>query len=664
MKQLLSSLLTCSLCIHLLYGQQTDHMKFGRINQAAVDLTVYADDPEAEAVVLFDLGKSYFVDGGNGFDVMFERTTRIKILSSAGLGWANIQIPFYQESGIIEDITEIEAYTYNFENGKLDKIPLNPSSIYEEEINNFWRVKKFAFPQVKEGSIIEYKYTIKSPYAFNLRSWEFQWKIPVVYSEYEVRMIPFYEYRWILQGATQFDFHENYIDKSVSRRIGSAGPYMDNTYNDVVYKYGMKHVPAFKNEAFITTIKDYIIKINYQLSKINRLNGTHRDVITTWPNLVETLLKSSDFGKYVSRVQSQASKLIDVKAIAQKPEKEKFDYVIDFVKENYRWDRVNTKTTRKSPRQFINDREGNSAEINLFAIGLLNAVGIEAHPLLSSTRSHGKINFEYPFMHFFNYVLITANLDGKIVLSDATDALARNNRIPPRCINDKGLIVRKGDVTLISLETLDPSEIRTEISYRFDPEGRVRASIVTKAYEYEAYLMRQNFTDQVKTVQDQLAKKNYYPDADNITVYNQHEKNKPYLLEYEIDVSVEKLESKIYMLPFLNEAMRENLLKEPIRNHPVDLTFPKKHEFLATIEIPEGYQLDHLPQNERMSTQLFELIYITELKEDKVVLLFNYSFKKPVYPAAEYNQIRAFFERIANKSNEKLVFSPIGSVQE
>ena len=79
---------------------------------------------------------------------------------------------------------KLRHHSYNFENGRLNKSSFDASNTYDEKKNEYWNIKKFAIPNVKVGSVIEYKYKINSQNKFNFRDWEFQWKIPVVYSEY------------------------------------------------------------------------------------------------------------------------------------------------------------------------------------------------------------------------------------------------------------------------------------------------------------------------------------------------------------------------------------------------------------------------------------------------------------------------------------------------
>jgi len=46
--------------------------------------------------------------------------------------------------------------------------------IFDEETSEKWRQKKFAMPQVKVGSIIEYQYLLTTPFMYNLPNWKFQ----------------------------------------------------------------------------------------------------------------------------------------------------------------------------------------------------------------------------------------------------------------------------------------------------------------------------------------------------------------------------------------------------------------------------------------------------------------------------------------------------------
>lgn len=648
------ALLILILSVTTVCGQNISRI-FGVISEEELEMKQYSPDRDAEAVVLYDMARSSFFETVDyQYDVRFERATRIKILSEAGIRWAEVEIPFYDEGDIFEKVYEIEVSSYNLENGKIVKSTFDPSTIYEETVNQFWNIKKFAIPNVKAGTVIEYRYKINSQHKFNFRDWEFQWKIPVVYSEYEARMIPFYEYTYIMQGTSKFDIFESYVDPEAKHYLPAPDMYGKNYFNDMVYKFGMNNLPAFGDEEFITSINDYIIKIDFQLAKIHNHRGTTFDIITTWEGLTKELLNDKDFGKYVDRSEKLGSKLLDIKELSGKPEMERFNAVVDYVKNNYSWNRINDKYTSKSPNQLVDDKTGNCTDLNLFTVGLLNSAGIEAHPLLISTRTNGKIKYDYPFSHFFNYVIILARIGDEMVLSDATETFSMNDRIPPRCINDRGLVVRKGNVEWISLDHTMTSGITTIVQMKID-ENMVTADLLKIATEYDALNFRNSYADNINNVRKSLSEGSYSVIDSTIRIQNHHERSKPYRLGYRITSKPEMINNKIYISPFLQETISDNPLKQKERKYPVDMVYPVKRIYSSTVSLPEGYQAEYIPEDLKIDSDLFDLNYSVKTLGDDLQITLDYCFKQSIYQPRDYSKLKQYFSEIVKKGNEKIV---------
>ena len=624
--------------------------EFGKVSKDDMDYSFYPQDKTAEAVVIYDKGEAYFVRSNNyGFELVFEKATRIKIFKDSGKKWANVEIPLYREGDIYETVSELEAYSYNVENGVMKSTKLDLSTCHDEKLNERWILKKFAIPNVKPGSVIEYKYKVNSEYIFNFPSWEFQWKIPVIYSKYVTKMIPIYEYTYLLQGASKFDSQRSYEETGVGQQYGSM------TFNNLVYEYVMKDIQAFNDEEFISTNEDYIVKINMQLSKVTNVNGSVRKILTTWPEMIKDLISDEDFGGYISKSTRAASKFFDVKTLSAVPEQDKFDSIMSFVKKNYSWNGENRTTCSKNLNTFLKDKAGNNANLNLFALGLLKACGINAYPVILSTRKHGKIRYDYPFNHFFNYVCIIADVDGKKVLTDATDPLNSNSRIPEKCINDRGLLIQKDKVEWVVLQSTIPSSKHTAISVNLT-DSTQNSKIETTSKEYFALNNRNDWGDNLKTIQKSLVKKGYNVVDSSIVVKNLNKIKAPYVLNYKVEDKPEKINGKIYVSPFLNENFKENPLKQQTRTYPLDMTYPKKQSFIAEIKIPDGYKIDFIPENEKIMNDEFEFEYFIMTNETSVIVNFSYYFKVPVYPADDYLKIKYYFKEIVKKGNEKVVF--------
>lgn len=643
-KQLLFILL---LATTKLMAQDDRICEFGKIARNHFEYTECPFDKDAEAVVLYNRGESSFVQR-EGFDVVFKHYVRIKVLKDGGADWANVEIPYYQSNNVFESVYGIEAASYNFENGVLKRVDLNSSDCHAEKKSENWMVTKFAIPNVKAGTIIEYQYSIESQYVFNLRDWAFQWRIPVLYSEYMVSMIPFYQYSFLLQGAPKFDKQTSEVS-NIERQYGAI------KFNDYVHTYAMRNIPAFKDEEFITSSEDYKIKLDFQLSKISFPGGYNKDVITTWPLLIKDLMEEENFWKQMLKAEKLTPKVFDLTRFAGMTQQQKFDSVINYVKKTYIWNKKERLFASKSIKQLQEDKYGNSADINLYALGLLRGVGIKALPVIISTRDNGKIKYDYPFLDFFDNVLIKAEIDSNMVISDATDILIANNRVPLNCINDRGLLIQKDKVEWVNLQTKTLSKIRTNIVTKLTG-GELVSGVSVSASEYDGISFRKKFGIDKQAILKHLSDNEYNVPDSSLIIKNMESFSGPYVLRFNTEAKPEIIGNKLYISPFLKEVVQNNPLKQQSRTYPIDFNYAKQRVYVSSITIPEGYKTDYLPANKSVRNNYFEMTYIINELNGIISISFAYTFKQPVYEAADYMMIKSFYNDIISKSNEKIVF--------
>ena len=641
---------------------QKKEIKFGEISTQEIEMPNYEKDPEAKAVVLFDVGKAIFFDTKRrGYNIRFTRHKRIKIFNKNETQNAEVSIPYYvDKSGKSEIIKSIKAITYNSKNGRLTTESVRPSAIYEEKINDHWYNKKFVFPNVQDGSILEFTYILETPFHFNLPDWEFQGKIPTLYSEYEVNMIPFYNYIYYVQGISEFDYENSYVakekrtwgtvSKSYGRRIGNGVE-----FQDYVHTYVLKNIPAFKDETYISSINDYIIKMEFQLAKFNSPQGGTTDVISTWPALSKSLFKHDKFGKYLRNSSRFAKKIInDELNLVGLSENLKAKKIIEYVKNNFEWNGYNSKYTSQTIKNFSLKKIGNAADINLFMIALLNEAGIDTQPVILSTRNYGKIPLDYPFDHFTNYVIALVNLDAPI-LADGTENSLPFNMIPIRCVNEKALVLhRKNSPKRINLNINSPSLEKRIIRLTIDTlsfDAKTRVSIQSTLYN--------SFRARKKFKNDTIKIKKYY--SDKIGVLNKTKTNayqhlsSPYSINFEGYFETEKLGKNIIINPFLKLPISTNELTQKERNYPVDFVYPSKEQFETTLKIPFGYNILTLPKPFEINNELVEINLNYFVSDGTFFAKGSYKFKKGIYVAEEYSKIKYYLDQIIKYFNQPIV---------
>ena len=156
--------------------------KFGKISEEELQQKQHPTDPTADAAILYrEVHTNFDYSSDSGFYMITDVFERVKIYTKEGFEWASKEIDLYQgSSGANDEISGLKAYTYYLGGGnKVEEIKLKSEGVFEEITNKYIHKVKFTMPDIKEGCVIEYKYTIKSPFISNIDEFRFQEIIPV-----------------------------------------------------------------------------------------------------------------------------------------------------------------------------------------------------------------------------------------------------------------------------------------------------------------------------------------------------------------------------------------------------------------------------------------------------------------------------------------------------
>lgn len=649
MKKVLFFLLFSLVPLSISMAQQFTH-EFGKTSNEEYVITQYDKDPNAEAFYIYDIGDCHYYRDDNGFNLVFEERFKIKVLTKAGIKYSEFEIPFYSSDNGHEEILDLEGYTYNFENGKLTKTPLNKKQFYDEKISEHWTNRKFVMPEVKEGSVIEVRYKLQSPYLFNYRNWEFQHRIPTLYSEYTAKMIPFYEYIYIAQGITKFDSFKSYEENGFKERLNGF------EYSNMVYNFVMENQPAYKDAEFVTSPNDYIAKIDFQLAIIHHLNGVNEKIMTTWPNLIEKFYDNDYFGKFLKAASKSAKSVTDTMNIALLSPSERARSIVNYVKNSFNWDGTKTKFTEKTFKEFFKSKKGNAAEINLYLLALLNSVGLKAYPALLSTRDHGKIKSDYPFESFFNYVIVEFELGDNIVTLDATEPFCAFGELPTRCINEKALIMNKQKVEWLFFNQSKISLTSDSLQLTINPTTdsiSVSGSIMTS--DYSALEARKSVSSSGNDLRKTLSLQHLNL-IDSLKYTNQDKPDEPFFVNFKALSPIEQVDNKLIVEPFMGIAISENPFKQIVRQYPIDLIYPASKKYTSIINIPDGYTVLNLPKNLKLNNSIIEIVYQSEYLNDRTLKITAiYALKRAIYENDLYLSLKGLLSVVVEKFNEKLI---------
>jgi hypothetical protein len=662
----LRSLLIVLLALNLLpaFSQAPAKIKFGKITPEDFEPKLYSVDSSASAVIIADIGSTEIVGNQKGsFSLIFKNFRRARILNKNGYDLADVEIAIYDDGKNEEELASLKAVTYNLENGKVVETKLDvKGAVFKDRINKNLLIKKFTFPNLKEGSIIEYEYKLNSDFIFNLQPWTFQGSYPRLWSEYNVSMPEFYYYVQMAQGYQPF-----FIKERKDRRDSFI--YTDNSgiqtnretfsCNVADYRWAMKDVPALKEESFTSTIRNHIARIEFQLAEL-RSPFTPRSIMGTWAGACEQMLKDEDFGLQLTKDNGWLNEVMDEATAGAKTPLEKAQRIYSYLRDNMTCTNHNRVHTDKNLRTVLKTRNGSEAEINLLLTAMLKKADLNAEPVLLSTRSHGYAYAMYPLMDRFNYVISNVRIGDKYYYLDASQPRLGFGKLGYECYNGHARIVNAEATPLeLSADSLMESKI-TSVFIINDSSGNFDGTVQQTPGYYESNSIRSKVKEKGRESVFNDFKKGWTGEV-NITKQNIDSLEKfeyPLAIKYDFNMKVDK-EDLLYVNPMFTEGIKENPFKAAQRNYPVEMPYAIDETYLLRLDVPKGYVIDEMPKQLMLKlNEDNEGMFEYRISESNGIISMRSRLRisRAYFLPEEYEMLREFFNYVVKKHNEQIVF--------
>ncbi len=671
---LLSKLIasTVFVFINLLSAKAQDKpiIKLDKVSAKDFQVNSPVVDNNANAVILVDIGSTEFEGNTNGdFSLVFKQTKRILLRNRNSFDVATIKVPIYMGGMTDEEesFSNFEATTYNLENGQVLETKLDKASLFKEKYNKYYNIRKFTFPNLKEGSIIEYKFTIKSPYYEHLRSWQFQDEYPVLWSQYQVTIPPMFDYISVRKGYLKFSIDSvASVFKTYSIIDPGEANVASNIYrfsgNATAALWAMKDIPALKLEKYTSTNKNYLAQISFNLRSIRFSDTYTKYVVKDWFKTSEDILKKPDY----ACIKDNNGWLRDgIKSIVSESvqDEEKVRKIYAYLRDNFTCSDHDSYRQSQSLKKTFQTKTGNVADINILLMAMLYNQGIESDPIFLSTRDNGWPNESAALINQYNYVIAKVLLGNTVYLLDASQPRLGFGKIAEDCLNGSGRTINKKTPWVIPMS---PDSIKettnTAVFLNNDSLLGVIGTYSSNLGYYESLEARNEIA---KEKQEDFAKDLFkvYPqeiEASGLTIDSLNLYDEPIGINYNLKLKFGD-EDIVYFNPLFDEQIKKNPFESAERQYPVEMPYAKNTVFTLNMEVPKGYKVDEIPKSARVKLNedegMFE--YMIAKNDDNIQMRCKVSLKKATYNPEDYATLRDFFAFIVKKEAEQIVFKKI-----
>lgn len=552
--------------------------------------------------------------------------SRVKIYNKDNASdYLDQEIGVYDDGhGSRETISGLKAYTHNYENGKKVSTKIAKDERYKSKEDKNYTITKFAFSNVKNGSVVEYSYSIVTPFLGSTPRILIEEEIPIRYTEF------------ILDAPKPLGYSINYkgslepTNRDVAERNLYGGEY--NTY-----RFAYENVPAYKEEMYVMNNNNYKTGIKAELNS-TFINGEFKSYANSWEDIRKRLYDHDDFGGQLSK-ESLVKNLLsaDIKSL---PTMEKAKAILKFVQKNYVYNEEDDVVAGKGVKELISSKIGNSADINLLLVMLLRNAGINADPAVMATTNKGSLLAYNPSISQLNYVVATFNDNNKLYLLDGSYKHSEINMIAPKALNYIGLVMSKSDVKQINIVYPEVSKTYLTVDAKLGEDGTFSGNFKDRDTKLYAMVVNERYTDDA----DHFAKtyKDEYKFALNNMKHGLQENNDfETSFDFTSDTFVDAIGNKMIFNPLLFLYTQNHDFKQSgERKAPLEFYSANDRIKKVTITLPEGYVFENVPKSKKFRTDDNSLQYTylvtqegNKLTVETITQVDDWMFPKEYYPA-------------------------------
>ncbi len=606
---------------------------FGKIDKVYVAMKDCEYDPGAEAEEIFNQAEiSYKYNSGVGWESETKVRVRTKVYKESGTHWAQVKIGYYSKNRY-QEISNVKGTSFNLNAaGEVEETEMEKSAVYNKSINQSQSEVSFALPNVKAGTVFEYKYTLTRRSYSRIPEWHFQKSIPVRYSAYNIILPEYFKFT---------------VQSTVRQKVEKFDKQFDGTW------YIMRNVPGLKSEPYSSGRDSYLQRVEFQLSRIEAPSFV-QDYRTSWPKLIEELVEDEDFGLQLKKNIKGTSDL-DIQLATAKTTQDKIRIVYNYIQKNMQWNEQ-YGIYSEGVKSIWDKKNGNIADINFILISLLKDAGVDAKPLLASTKDNGEINTLFPFLNQFNSTLAYVKDGEEAYVMNAADKYNPYYLIPYDVLYTNALIVDKNNGGIISLESNKKFTNSIFFKATLQSDGKLTGDGTISSANYARNTRLSTYKKgNLKSVLQN--NEGIEIKIDSLSVKNENDELKTLNQEIKFSGILQNSGDYSFLPITLFTGLGKNPFIEENRVMDIDLDYPQKYTISGAYLLPNEYEISELPKNTRIILPDTSIALTRYIQNDDNIISFRFTldFNAPGYAAESYPYIKEFFKKMYEILDERIV---------
>jgi hypothetical protein len=575
---------------------------------------------------------------------------RIKILTEEGRKFADVEIPFDKERELVRGI---EARTIHAD-GTI--VNFN-GTVYEKPVIQARGVKLlskiFTMPDVQVGSIIEYRYKQKFELGYVFDShWILSQELFTKYAKFSLN--PYREFAMTYSWP-------------VGLPPDTAAPKEDHGR----IRLETHNVPAFVIEEYMPPENELKYRVDFIYSA-GAFDNYEKDPKVFWKKLGKKAYGYVD--DFVDKRRAMTEAVAQIVGAGDSPEVklrkiyERVQHLrnISFErkKSQQELERENLKNA-KSVEDVWKRGYGDGNQLAWLFLALARAAGIQAEPVIVSTRDQHFFNPDIMNPNELNSNVVLVTLDGKEMYMDPGVPFAPFGTLPWNETAVAGLRLDKQGGTWITTPLPEPKDSRIERKARLKltSSGTLEGKLTVTYTGQEALWRRleehgEDDTDRKQFLENQV--KADIPCGTEVELSNRPDwdsASQAMIAEYDLTVpGWAAAAGQRTLLPVgLFGAQDKRSFQHMARTHPMYFSFPHQSADDVNIELPANLQVGSMPKPRDVNHKGVIYSISTEGKNGSLLVNREVTINMTVVATKYYPTIQDFFQTVRAGDEEQVI---------
>jgi hypothetical protein len=616
------------------------------ISQEELKMASLPEAPGAPAVILYRQ-----VDRDDGRSAHEFNYVRIKILTEEGRKYANVEIPFFKETGTV---LGIKARSIRADGS----IAQFDGKVYEQTIvkaKGFkYLAKTFTLPDVQIGSIIEYHYMTDYNEAYVYDSnWVLSNELFTMHAKFSLKPNPEFALRWNWPEGLP---------------AGTQPPKEDHG----TIRMEAQNIPAFLVEDFMPPENEMKFRVDFIYSDETSLE---KDPAKFWK--AESKKQNDKVENFVNKKKAMEQAVAQMVAPGDSQDaklRKIYAKVQQLRNLNYENEKSQQEQKREKQKEVTNVEElikrgyGNGTQITWLFMALARAAGFDASPVLVARRSDHFFKATVMNPRQLNDNVVLVKLDGKDLYFDPGTAFTPYGMLPWWETSVSGLRLGKDGGAWVEtpLNDATQSKVERKTELKLDSEGTLTGKLTVTYWGSDAQSLRieeriEDETSRKKLLEDMV--RETVPAAIEVDLVNKPDWNgsSPSLqTEYSFKVPgwVAGAGKRALLPVGLFSSPEKSIFEHSGRVHPVYFHYPYRKIDDITIELPLGWKVSSLakPVDQDVKAAAYTMksednsgsLHVTRVLRSDLVMV----------PPNSYGALRAFFQVVRTGDEEQVVLQP------